>query len=86
MNCLHSFRTNINLNHIKNKDFCSVGVPSEDTKILEFNQYQKSGKTTFIIYADLESLIEKIDGWKNNPEKLSLTKVSEPNLSSFSCL
>ena len=30
----------------------------ENTKILEFNQYQKSGKTPFIIYADLESLVK----------------------------
>ena len=29
-------------------------MPSEDTKILEFNQYQKSDKAPFIIYADLE--------------------------------
>ena len=39
-------------------------MPSEDIKILEFNQYQKSEKATFIIYADLECLIEKIDGVK----------------------
>ena len=29
-------------------------MPSEDTKILEFNQYQKSDKAPFVIYADLE--------------------------------
>ena len=34
-------------------------MPSEDTKILEFNQYQKYDKTRFIIYADLE-FIRKI--------------------------
>ena len=28
-------------------------MPSEDTKILEFNQYQKSDKAPFVIYADL---------------------------------
>ena len=44
-------------------------MPTEDTKILEFNQYQKSDKAPFIIYADLECLIKKIDGCKNNPEK-----------------
>ena len=33
---------------------------SEDTKIVEFNQYHKSDKTPpFIIYADFECLIEK---------------------------
>ena len=41
---------------------------SEDTKILQFNQLQKSDKAPFIIYADFECLIEKIDGCKNNPE------------------
>ena len=29
-------------------------MPSEDTKILEFNQFQKSDKEPFVIYADLE--------------------------------
>ena len=47
----------------------------EDTKILEFNQYQKSDKSSFIIYADLECVIEKTDGCKNNPDNLSTTKV-----------
>ena len=49
----------------------------EDTKILEFNQYQKSDKSPFIIYADLECIIEKIDRCKNNPENSSTLKVSE---------
>ena len=52
-------------------------MPSEDTKILEFNQYQKSDKAPFIIYADLECVLEKIDGCKNNPENSYITKVSE---------
>ena len=43
-------------------------MPSQDTKILEFNQYQKSEKVPFIIYADLECIMEKIDGCKSNPE------------------
>ena len=37
-------------------------MPSKDTKILEFNEYQKSEKAPFIIFADLGFLIEKIDG------------------------
>ena len=66
------------------KDFCNVVMPSEDTKILEFNQCQKSDKAPFVIYADLESLIEKIDGYKNNPKKSSSTKVGEHIPSAFS--
>ena len=59
-------------------------MPSEDTKILEFNQYQKSDEAPFIIYADLECIIEKIDRCKNNPEISSTTKVSENIPSGFS--
>ena len=79
--CLHSFKTKNKLKSLErvceNKDFCSVVMPSEDTKILELNQYQKSDKGSFIIYANLECIIEKIDGCKNNPENSSTTKVSE---------
>ena len=46
LNCLHSFRTKNKLESHKrvceNKGFCDVIMPSEDTKILEFNQYQNS--------------------------------------------
>ena len=59
-------------------------MPSDDTKILEFNQYQKSEKAPFIIYADLECIIEKIDGCKNKPENTSTTKFSKHILSVFS--
>ena len=47
----------------------------EGTKILKFNQYKKSDKEPFIIYADLECIIEKIDRCKNNPENSSTVKV-----------
>ena len=39
-------------------------MPSEGTKILEFDLYQKSDKASFIIYGDLECIIENIDGCK----------------------
>ena len=56
LNCIHSFRTK---NKFVNKFFLGVAMPSEEIKILEFNQYQKSYKTRSIIYADFESLIKK---------------------------
>ena len=59
-------------------------MPFEDTKILEFNQYQKSDKAPLIIYVDLERLIDKIDRCKNNPENSSGAKVSEHIPSRFS--
>ena len=52
-------------------------MPSEDTKILGFNQYQNSDKAPFVVYADLECLIEKTNGCKNNPENSFTTKVGE---------
>ena len=52
LNCFHSFATENKLQSHKKackyKDFCNVNMPSEDTKILEFNQYKKSDKAPFI--------------------------------------
>ena len=56
----------------------------EDIKILEINQYQKYVKAPVVIYADVECLIEKTDGCKNNLENSSTTKVSEHNPLGFS--
>ena len=50
---LISLEQKTNLNRVKkckNKDFCNVIMPSEDTKILQFNQYKKSDNALFIIY------------------------------------
>ena len=52
-------------------------MSSEDTKILEFNQYEKSDKVLFFIQTDLEDIIEKIAGCKKNPENSPTEKVSE---------
>ena len=49
-------------------------MPSEDTKIFEFNQDQKWNKAPFIIYVDFECVAEKIDWCKNNPENSSPQK------------
>ena len=71
LNCLHSFRTeyklNLHKNVCENKGFCNVVMPAEDTKLLEFSQYQKSDKAPFVVY--LECSVETIDGCKNNPER-----------------
>ena len=59
-------------------------MPLEDSKIVEFDQYQKSDKAPFNIYADLECIMEKIDGCKNNPGNSFTTKVSKHIPSGFS--
>ena len=60
LNCLHFFIAKNKLESHKklceNKNFCDVVMPSQDTKVLEFNQYQMFDKTQSISYADLESL------------------------------
>ena len=79
MNYLYLFKTKSKLKShetaYENDDICDVLMLFEDTKILEFNQNWKSNKTPFLIYVDFESLIKKIDGFKNNSKKSSTTKV-----------
>ena len=59
-------------------------MPKEDNKILKYNPGEKSMKIPFITYADLESLLEKIDTCYNNPKKLSMTKINEHIPSGYS--
>ena len=81
LNCLHSFRTESKLKSHekvrKNKDFCGIVIPSEKNSIFEFNQYMKLDKIPYIIYANIESLIKKIDGCGNNSVNSSTTKIDE---------
>ena len=66
------------------KVFCNVIMLTEDNKMSEFDQNKKFDKLQFNIYADLECIIEKIDGCKLNPENSSSTKVSKHLPSAFS--
>ena len=59
-------------------------MPFGGTEKLELNQYLKSDKLPFIIYADLECIIEKVDKYKVIPENSSTVKVSEYTPSDFS--
>ena len=68
----------------KNEDFCNVIMPSKDDKMLEFHLYQKYYKALFVIYADLECWIEKLDKYKNNPKNSCTTQIGEHISSGFS--
>ena len=74
LNCLYSFRTKNELKSheklCKNKDICGIALPPQKDNIIKFNQYLKSDKPPCMVYADLKSLIKKIDG-------SSATKVDE---------
>ena len=53
----------------------------EDNKTLKYNHEENSMKVPFIIYADIESLLEKVSHCHNHPEKSSTTKINEHTLS-----
>ena len=59
----------------KTKDLWEIVMSSEKNNILELNQYMKSYKLLYIIYANMESFIKKIDWCSSNPENFSTTKL-----------
>ena len=54
-----------------------VEMPYEDNAILKYNHGEKSLKISFMIYADLERLLEKMHSCQNNPEKSYTQKKSK---------
>ena len=59
-------------------------MPKEDKKVLKYNHGEKSMKVPFIIYADLESLLEKINTCHYNLRKSSTTKRDKHTPSAYS--
>ena len=49
-------------------------MPKEDNEVLKYNHGEKSVEVSFIIYADLESLHEKMSTCYNKPKKSSTAK------------
>ena len=72
LNCFHSYTTKNKLEEHKkiceNNEYCHVEMPNEDNKIIKYNKGEKSIKLPFIIYADLECLLEKMSTCYNNPK------------------
>ena len=88
LNCFHAYRTENKLETHKmiceNHDYCHVEMPNEDNKIIKYNQGEKSIKSPFIIYADLECLLEKISTCYNNLEESSTTEINKHSPSGYS--
>ena len=88
LNCFQSYTTENKLKKHKkvceNHDYCYVEMPEEYNKILKYNQGEKSMKVPFVIYADLECLLEKMNTCHNNPEKSSTTKINKHAPSGYS--
>ena len=88
LNCFHSYRTKNKLDARKkvceNHEYCHIEMPNKDNNKIKYNQGEKSIKLPFIIYADLECLLEKIDTCYNNPEESSTTKINHHTPSGYS--
>ena len=86
--CFQSYTTENKLKkHEKvceNHDYCYAEIPEKDNKILRYNHGEKSMKVLFIIYADLESVYEKVNTCHNSPEKSSATKLNKHTPSGYS--
>ena len=52
-----------------NNDYCNVEMPTQFNKTLKYNHGEKSLKTPFVIYADLECLLIKQQSCQNNPNE-----------------
>ena len=59
-------------------------MPKEDNKILKYKPGEKSMTVPFIIYADMESLPEKMTTCYNNPKKSSTAKMNKHTPSGYS--
>ena len=88
LNYFHSYHTKNKLEkHEKvcnDHDYCCVEMPEDENKILKYNHGKKSMKVSFINYADLECLFEKIHSCQNNPEKWSTTILNMHTTSGYS--
>ena len=52
-------------------------MPTKDNSIIKYNHGEKSMTLPFLIYADLECLLEKMSTCQNNPNKSSTTKINK---------
>ena len=88
LNCFHSFTTKNKLEKYyyvcRNHGYYYVEMPKEYNKIWKYNHGEKSVKIPFIIYADFESLLEKMSTCHNNPEKSSIIKINKHEPSGYS--
>ena len=88
LNCFRSYRTKNKLEAHKkiweNHDCCNVEMPTKDNNIIKYNQGEKSIKLPFVVYADLECLLEKMSTCQNNPKESSTTEINKHTPSGYS--
>ena len=59
-------------------------MPTKNNNIIKYNYGEKFMKFSFVIYADLECLLEKMITCINNPNELSTTKINKHTPSGYS--
>ena len=64
--------------------YCHVEMPNKDNNISKYNQGKNFMKAPFIIYADMESLLEKTSTCHNNSNESSTTKIKNHTPSGYS--
>ena len=68
----------------ENKDYCYVEMPEGDASI-KYLHVVKS-MSLFVIYADLESFLKRMDTCINDPDKSSTTKINKHEMWGFSLI
>ena len=88
LNCFHAFTTKnkleVHQNICENHDYCHAEMPTKDNNIIKYNQGEKSIKLPFVVYADVECLLEKMSTCQNNPNELSTTEINKHVPSGYS--
>ena len=59
-------------------------MPTKDNNTIKYNQGEKSIKLPYVIYADLECLLEKISTCQNNPNESLTTEIDKHSPSRYS--
>ena len=87
LNCFHSFASKKLLEKLmkvcEDKDYCYIEMPKKDES-LEYHSGVKSMKAPYIISADIESLLRKMDTCANDPSKSSTEKKNKYEIYEYS--
>ena len=88
LNCFCSYRTRnkpkADKKICENYDYCNVEMPTKGNNVIKYNQGEKSIKLPFVVYADLECLLEKMSMCQNNPNESSTTEINKHTPSRYS--
>ena len=66
--------------YVKNHDPCYIEMLEKSENILKYNHGEKSIKILFIIHANIEFLLEKLNIRHDNPEKPTTTTINSSQL------